>query len=155
MTTHSFDVAAALVDQAIERLATREYGITRILFHEFGDTVLNANHTAHDTGHTVKMWAYDDHGILAAAEASAPHVGGTPEARIVTFRAGHLTFGVIDTPNPVETTFFARGHRGVYALHAHIGSSAWTLDVDDHDPQRFTTLDEALHHIVDELEAAA
>ena len=60
MTEHSFDPAAALLDQAVERLNRRDYGITRILFHEFGDCILNANHTTHDTGHSVKMWAYDN-----------------------------------------------------------------------------------------------
>jgi hypothetical protein len=157
MTTppHTFDVAAALVDQAIDRLASREYGISIIAFHEFGDIALNANHTRHDTGHTVKMWAYDDHGIVAAAEASAPHVGGTPEARIVNFRAAHLIFGVIDTDSPIETVFFARGRRGTYQLDAHVGSSAWTLSVDDEQPQRFETLDDALAHIVSVHEQAA
>ncbi len=107
MTEHSFDLAAALLDQAVERLSRRDYGITRILFHEFGDCILNANHTTHDTGHSVKMWAYDEHGILAAAQADAPHVGGTAQARIVTFRAGHLSFSAqrhrrIRRPRPVR-----------------------------------------------------
>jgi hypothetical protein len=118
MTEHTFDLAAALVDKAVEQLADRSYGITRVLFHEFGSFPLCYNHTRHDTGHGVKMWAYDDTGLLAAAEASAPHVGGTPEARIVNFRAGHLTFGVLDEGHPSETVFFARGaHRG-YTLTA-------------------------------------
>ena len=58
MTNHTFDLAAALVDKAVERLADRTYGITRVLFHEFGSFPLCANHTRHDTGHGVKMWAY-------------------------------------------------------------------------------------------------
>jgi hypothetical protein len=153
--THTFDVAAALLDQAIERLATRDYGITRILWHEFGECVLNANHTRHDTGHTVKMWAYDEHGVLAAAEASAPHVGGTPQGRIVNFRAAHLTFGVIDTDSPLDTVFFARGRRGAYQLDAHPGSSAWTLSLGDEQPRRFDTLDDAVTHIVSVHEQAA
>src|SRR6476619_3942621 len=85
MANHTFDLAAALVDKAVEQLADRTYGITRVLFHEFGSFPLCYHHTRHDTGHGVKMWAYDDTGLLAAAEASAPHVGGTPEARIVNF----------------------------------------------------------------------
>ena len=55
MTDHSFDLAAALIDKATERLASGDYGLTRILVHEFGPFPLCANHTRHDTGHTVKM----------------------------------------------------------------------------------------------------
>ena len=150
MTEHSFDLAAALLDQAVERLSRRDYGITRILFHEFGDCILNANHTTHDTGHSVKMWAYDEHGILAAAQADAPHVGGTARARIVTFRAGHLTFGAQDTGE-----FLALG-QCAYALTPAIGSAEWDLAIgDDEHPQRFPSLDDALQHILDVLEPAA
>jgi hypothetical protein len=72
MANHTFDLAAALVDKAVEQLTDRTYGITRVLFHEFGSFPLSYNHTRHDTGHGVKMWAYDDTRLLAAAEASAP-----------------------------------------------------------------------------------
>ena len=78
MANHTFDLAAALADKAVEQLAERTYGITRVLFHEFGSFPLCYNHTRHDTGHGVKMWAYDDTGLLAAAEASAPHVAEHP-----------------------------------------------------------------------------
>ena len=89
MTEHSFDLAAASSTKPSSGSTAATTRITRILVHEFGDCILNANHTTHDTGHTVKMWAYDEHGILAAAQADAPHVGGTARAQIVTFRAGH------------------------------------------------------------------
>ena len=141
MTEHSFDLAAALLDQAVERLDRRDYPITRILVHEFGDCILNANHTTHDTGHTVKMWAYDEHGILAAAQADAPHVGGTARAQIVTFRAGHASFSAQDTGE-----FVALGECA-YALTPAIGSAEWDLAIgDDEHPQRFPSLDEALQH---------
>ena len=157
MTEHTFDLAAALVDKAVEQLADRNYGITRVLFHEFGSFPLCYNHTRHDTGHGVKMWAYDDTGLLAAAEASAPHVGGTPEARIVNFRAGHLTFGVLDEGQPGETVFFARGAHRCYTLTAQPGSSSWVVVVigSDHAPRTFTGLAQALDHILDELGTAA
>ena len=157
MTTprHSFDLAAALLDQAIERLATRDYGLSLIESHEFGDITLNANHTRHDTGHTVKMWAYDEQGILAAAEAEAPHVGGTPAARIVMFRVAHLTFGVLDTDTPTQTVFFGRGRHRAYQLRAHTGSNAWTVSYRHRTPHRFDTLDDALTHIVAVDERAA
>ena len=51
MTEHTFDLATALVDKAVEQLADRTYGITRVLFHEFGSFPLCYNHTRHDTGH--------------------------------------------------------------------------------------------------------
>jgi hypothetical protein len=151
MTTHTFDLAAALVDQAVDRLNNHDYGITRILFHDFGNCIFNANHTRHDTGHTVQMWAYDEHGVLAAAEAHAPHIGVTTGSRIVTFRAGHLTFNTYDTP----AGFFARGQTG-YALTPVMGSAEWDLAIGDDDhPQRFATLDDALEHILTDLEPAA
>ena len=151
MTEHTFDLAAALVDQAIERLDSRDYGITRILFHDFGQFPLNANHTHHDTGHTVKMWAYDDEGLIAAAEANAPHIGGTPQGRIVNFRAGHLIFGVIDTDTAGETEFFARGARG-YTLTATIGTPEWAVGIADEHLQDFADLHSALDYILTELE---
>ncbi len=129
MTDHSFDLAAALIDKATERLASGDYGLTRILVHEFGPFPLCANHTRHDTGHTVKMWAYDDDGLMAAAEATAPHAGGNPQARIVNFRAAHLTFGALDADTAGEISF-ARGARA-YILTAATGSSEWTVQIGD------------------------
>lgn len=156
MTEHSFDLAAALVDQAIERLERRDYGITRILFHDFGNFPINANHSVHDTGHTVRMWAYDDSGLLAAAAATGPHVGGSPQGRIVNFRAGHLTFGALDGA-PGETVYFARGIHRSYTLTATAGSSSWVIGIGGgHEPQHcLPSLDEALDYILGELEPAA
>ena len=57
-----------------------DYGITRVLLHEFGQFPLCFHHTMHDTGHSVKMWAYDDDGLLAATEASAPTSEAAPRA---------------------------------------------------------------------------
>jgi len=151
MTEHTFDLAAALVDKAVERLATRQYGITRILFHEFGQFPLNASHFTHDTGHIVKIWARDDFGVLAAAEASAPHVGGTPQGRIINFRAGHLIFGAIDTDTPADAGFFARGQQP-YTLTARSGGDEWTLAVDQAAPQQFPSLNAALSYILAEFE---
>ncbi|MCV7034830.1 MULTISPECIES: hypothetical protein [Mycobacterium] len=153
MTEHTFDLAAALVDKAIERLAQRDYGITRILFHEFGQFPLCANHTTHDTGHGVTMWAYDDTGLLAAAEASAPHVGGSPQGRIINFRAAHLTFGALDTETAGETVFFASGARA-YTLTATAGHADWTVAVHGGPARRFDDLDDALDYILGELEPA-
>lgn len=151
MTTHTFDLAAALVDQAVDRLNNHDYGITRILFHDFGNCILNANHTRHDTGHTVTMWAYDEHGVLAAAEAHTPRIGGTTASRIVTFRAGHLIFNLFGT----AAGFFARG-QSRYALTPVIGSAEWDVAIDvDQRPQRFATLNDALEHILTDLEHAA
>ncbi|HYB35378.1 MAG TPA: hypothetical protein VEF72_06090 [Mycobacterium sp.] len=45
MAEHTFDLAAALVDKAVERLKDRSYGLTRTLFHEFGQFPLTASHT--------------------------------------------------------------------------------------------------------------
>jgi len=145
MTEHTFDLAAALVDKAVEQLADRTYGITRVLFHEFGSFPLCYNHTRHDTG------------LLAAAEASAPHVGGPPQAGIVNFRAGHLTFGVLDEGHPAQTVFFARGAHRCYTLTAQPGSTSWVVAVigSDHAPRTFTGLAQALDHILDELETVA
>ena len=150
MTTHTFDLAAALVDQAVDRLNNHDYGITRILFQDFANCILNANRTRNDTGHTVTMWAYDEHGVLAAAEAHAPHSGSTA-SRIVTFRAGQLIFNRVDT----SAGFFARG-QSRYALTPIIGSAEWDVAIDDDpSPQRFATLNDALKHILTDLEDAA
>src|SRR6202171_4393223 len=151
MTEHTFDLAAALVDQAIERLDSRDYGITRILFHDFGQFPLNANHTHHDTGHTAKMWACDDQDLIPAAEANAPHIGGTPQGRIVNFRAGHLIFGVIDTDTAGETEFFARGARG-YPLTATIGPREGGAGIAADPLQDSPDLHSALDYILPKLD---
>ena len=153
MTEHTFDLAAALVDAAAERLASTAYGTTHIPFHDFEQFPISATHTIHDNGHTVQVAAYDDHGIMAAAQAYAPNSTDTPTGRIIVFPAAHLTFTATNTTAAHETAFLARGQR-LYMLSTAAGVNRWRVSIGDGRPADFDTLDEAVDHIVDDLEPA-
>ena len=153
MTEHSFDLAAALVDTAAQRLASTAYETTHILFHDFGQFPLTATHTIHDNGHTVHVAAYDDHGIIAAAQAYTRDATDTPAGRIIMFRAAHLTFTATDTTTAHQSAFLARGQR-LYMLTTAAGTDQWRVSIGDGRPADFHSLDETLDHIVDELEPA-
>lgn len=153
MTNHTFDLAAALVDTAAERLANAEHGTTHILFHDFGQFPLTASHTVNDAGNTVRITAYDHTGVLAAAQASAPTVADTPTAGIVVFRAAHLRFTAIDTTDPAETAFLARGAHP-YILSATAGTEQWRVSIGDGAPADFDDIAAALDHIINHLERA-
>ena len=94
-----------------------------------------------------------DDRLIAAADATTPHIGGSAQARIVNFRAGHLLFGVLDTDTPGDTVFFARGARG-YTLTAIASSRVDGRDRRRQEPPRFAGLDDALDHILTELDPA-
>ena len=153
MTDHTFDLAAALVDTAAERLANTPYGTTHILFHEFGQFPLTACHTVNETGHTVRITASDGTGVTAAAQATAANTGHTPAGGILMFRAAHLRFTAIDTTDPAETAFLARGAH-VYILTATVGTDQWRVSIGDGAPAHFEDIGEALDHIVNQLERA-
>jgi hypothetical protein len=153
MTDHTFDLAAALVDTALTRLATPQYGTTHILFHEFGQFPLTASHTVHDTGHTVRITAYDDHGVLAAAQAHATNIDETPTGRIVLFRAGHLRFIATATAGDDKTTFLAQGAHP-YLLTATAGSAQWRVSIGDGALEHFEEIAQALDYILTQLEPA-
>jgi hypothetical protein len=153
MTDHTFDLAAALVDTALTRLATPQYGTTHILFHEFGQFPLTASHTLHDDGHTVRVTAYDDHGVLAAAQAHATNIDDTPAGRIVLFRARHLRFTAIDAASDDATTFLAQGAHP-YLLTTTAGSAQWRVSIGDGAPAHFEEIAQALDYILTELEPA-
>ena len=73
-------------------------------------------------------------------------IGWLARARIVTFRAAHLTFNALDTGE-----FVAVGQCS-YALTPAIGSAEWDLAIgDDEHPKRFPSLDAALQNILDVL----
>ena len=153
MTQHTFDLTAALVDAAADRLATTAYGTTHILIHDFGQFLLTASHTVNDTGHTVHIAASDSTGIIAAAQATAANTGETPTGSIVMFRAAHLRFTAIETTDPAETAFLARGAH-LYILTATAGTDQWRVSVGDGAPADFDDLAEALDHIIGHLERA-
>jgi hypothetical protein len=153
MTNHTFDLAAALVDTAADRLANAEHGTTHILLHDFGQFPLTASHTVNDAGHTVRITAYDNTGVLAAAQASAPSPADTPTAGIDTFRAAHLQFTAIDPTDPAETAFLARGTH-LYILSATAGTDQWRVSIGDSAPADFDDIAEALDHIINHLEHA-
>jgi hypothetical protein len=153
MTEHTFDLAAALVDAAADRLTNAEHGTTHILFHDFGQFPLTASHTVDDTGHTVRITAYDNTGVLAAAQAHAPSTADTPTAGIVLFRAAHLRFTAIATTDPAETAFLARGAH-LYILTATAGTAHWRVSIGDGAPAEFDDIAEALQHIIGHHEAA-
>jgi hypothetical protein len=144
---HEFELAFNLLDEAAGRIQHQQYGITRILFHNHGDIVLT---TVHDytpqTGHHLVLLAADDHGQMAAIEATAPDLIAEPDTRILKVRAGDLTFHAT-----ADTWIYRAAHRGhTYTLGAGIGDQpAWTITVDDHAPQHHDDLDTAIDTALD------
>ena len=70
---HEFELAFNLLDEAAGRIQTQQYGITRLLFHNHGDILLTTVHDySRESGHLLVLLANDDHGLMAAVEATAP-----------------------------------------------------------------------------------
>ena len=105
-----------------------------------------------ETGHRLVLLANDDHGQMAAVEASAPDLETNPITRILKVRAGDLTFHA----SPQAWTYRAR-HRGhTYTLTAGIGDQPmWTVTVDDRAPKHYDDLDAALNTLLDHHAAFA
>lgn len=147
MPSHTFDLAAALVDHALDRLDDPVEGLIHLADHQFGDCTLTAHRRRHNGGIIVTVTARNDRGVLASARAHAGP-GAPARARIVSFRMGMLGFRALDLPHG---GFFAPTHAATYVLVPVVGSAAWDLALGDDDhPRRFASLDDALadleHH---------
>jgi hypothetical protein len=143
---HEFELAFNLLDEAAERIQHQQYGVTRILFHNHGDIVLTTVHDySREGGHRLVLFASDDHGQMAAVEASAPDLTTTPHTRILKVRAGELTFHAV----PGRAWSYRAAQAGhTYTLTAGISDQPmWTVTVDANPPAAHQDLDAAIHHI--------
>jgi hypothetical protein len=144
---HEFELAFNLLDEAAGRIEQQHYGITAILFHNHGDILLTTVHDyARDTGHHLVLLAADDHGPIAAIEATAPDLEAEPLTRILKVRAGELIFH--GRPDDIWSyRAVAAGH--TYTLTAGIGDQPmWTVTVDHGEPLTHDDLDEALSAVL-------
>jgi hypothetical protein len=144
---HEFDLAFNLLDEAADRIQQAQYGITRILFHNHGDILLTTIHEhAPETGHRLVLVATDDHGHLATVEATAPDLDTTTTARILTVRAGHLTFHA----TPTAWTYPATDDADTtYTLTAGIGDEPmWTIATNHGGAVAHQDLDHAMAEIL-------
>ena len=143
---HEFALAFNLLDEAAGRIQQQQYGLTRVLFHNHGDIVLTTLHDyTRESGHHLVLLATDDHGQLAAIEATAPDLDADPHTRIVKVRAGDLYFhAVADT-----WSFRAASNGHTYTLTAGVGGQPmWTTAVDDHAPIDHDDLDDAVNALL-------
>jgi hypothetical protein len=154
MEISEFEHAFNLCDEAAGRITEQAYGITRIAAHNHGDIALTTVHerTA-DGGHRLILLATDDHGQLAAVEATTPDLHTRPVTRILKVRAGDLTFHALPK-NKWAWSAAAAGH--TYRLAAATGDELddaddplWTTTIDDHRPTDYDALDDAIEHLVD------
>ncbi|OBG79296.1 MULTISPECIES: hypothetical protein [unclassified Mycobacterium] len=143
---HEFALAFNLIDEAAARIQHQQYGITRILLHNHGDIALTAvHHYTRDGGHRLVLIATDDHGQLAAVEATTPDLNTEPHTRILKVRAGDLTFHAV----PGHDWSYRAAHAGhTYILTAGIGDEPmWTVAIDTNPPASCEDLDTALTDI--------
>lgn len=141
--THEFDLAFILLDEAAERLHPARDGARRLPTTDHGRFPLTTIYRyRRDDGLWLHLAAFDDHGLLATVEATAPDEHTAPQYRIVTVRAGHLLF--LGTDN---WTFRADGEHH-YTLTADTGSDTWTLAVDHLTPITYPTVDAAIDTIL-------
>ena len=144
---HEFELAFNLLDEAAGRIGQQQYGITRLLFHNHGHIALTTvHHYTRDTGHHLVLLAADDHGLLAAVEATAPDLVADPATRILKVRAGELTFHAV----PGTAWSYRAAHAGhTYTLSAGIGDAPmWTTTIDDAAPTIHHHLDDAVDDLL-------
>ena len=144
---HEFDLAFNLLDEAAGRIQQQQYGITPILFHNHGDILLTTVHDyTRDTGHHLVLLAADDHGQMAAIEATAPDLETDPVTRILKVRADDLTFHAV-AGEPWSYRAAAHGH--TYTLTAGVGDQPmWTTTIDHAEPTIHDTLDGAINNLL-------
>ncbi|EFG75721.1 hypothetical protein HMPREF0591_4372 [Mycobacterium parascrofulaceum ATCC BAA-614] len=144
---HEFELAFNLLDEAAGRIQQQQYGITRIVFHNHGDIVLTTVHDyTPETGHRLVLLADDDHGQMAAVEATAADLNAEPQTRILKVRAGDMTFHAT-----ADSWSYRAAHAGhTYILAAAIGDQPmWTVTVDAGVPAQYQDLDVALGAVLD------
>ena len=150
---HEFELAFNLLDEAAGRIQHQQYGITRILFHNHGDILLTTVHDyTRETGHHLVLLATDDHGQMAAIEATAPDLESDPGSRILKVRAGDLMFHAV--PDTWSYRVAAAGH--TYTLTAGVGDEPmWTVAIGHAAPVTYDDLDAAVAAILDHHAIAA
>jgi hypothetical protein len=154
---HAFELAFNLCDEAAGRIQDQQYGTTRILCPNHGDVLLTTvHHYTLATKHHLILLAHDDHGLLAAVEATANHLESKPSARIVKVRAGDLTFHAL--PGELWTWRATAGHH-TYTLTAvipdHLDDPMWTTQIDDAEPFDFDDLDQAVNELLEHAASTA
>lgn len=139
---HAFELAFNLVDEAAGRIQQQQYGITRIPVHNHGEVYLTTVHGyTRESGHHLVLFASDDHGQLAALEASASDLDSAPRTRILKVRAGELTFHAVAGTWSFRAT--DAGH--TYTLTAGIGDEPmWATTIDHGYRAVHDTLDDAV-----------
>ena len=144
---HEFELAFNLLDEAAGRIQDQQYGITRIRHHNHGDVLIATVHDyTPDDGHRLVLLATDDHGQLAAIEATAPDLDTTPLTRILKVRAGELIFHAV--PGTWSYRASTAGH--TRTLTAGVGEQPmWTLTSDQQPPVAYETLDDAVAAALD------
>jgi hypothetical protein len=150
---HEFELAFNLLDEAAGRIQTQQYGITRIQFHNHGEIELTTVHDySRESGHRLVLLANDDHGLMAAIEATTPDLNTDPITRILKVRAGDdLTFhGQSDSWSYRAS---AGGH--TYIVKAGIGDEPmWTVTIDHAALLVHDDLDAALSVVLEHAAAA-
>jgi hypothetical protein len=138
---HEFELAFNLIDEAGGRIEQQQYGLTHILIHNHGPIrLVTDHHYTRGQGHTLTLLAYDDHGLMAAIQASAPDLESTPTARIIKVRAGHLMFHNI----PDTWSYRAQG-RTTYTITAGLADEpAWTVTSGTSAPVAYEHIDDAV-----------
>lgn len=147
---HEFELAFNLCDEAAGRIQNQQYGITRIQFHNHGDILLTTVHQhTRETGHHLILLAHDDHGLMAAIEATAAHHEDRPDVRIIKVGVGGLTFHV--DPSDRWTYRATRG-TDTYTLAAvvpqDIDDPTWTTQFNDAAPVDHDDLELAITELL-------
>jgi hypothetical protein len=152
MSTNEFELAFNLLHEAAGRMEEQHYGSTEIRLHNHGPIRLTSlHHYIPGQHHTLTLLAYDNHGLMAAVEATATDLNATPNTRIKKVRAGDLTFHA----TPTDWTYQAHG-RHTYLLTAGVGDAPmWTLTVDDNPPIPYEDLEDALNTVLNDFEIRA
>ena len=150
---HNFELAFNLLDEAAGRIQTQQYGISRILFHNHGDMLLTTVHDyTPEAGHRLVLLANDDHGLMAAVEATAADLNTNPITRILKVRAGdNLTFH--NQPGTWSYRATVAGH--TYVLTAGVGDEPmWTVTIDHSPAEAHDDLDDAMNTVLEHAAAA-
>jgi hypothetical protein len=150
---HEFELAFNLLDEAAGRIQNQQYGITSTMSHNHGKIRLTTVHDyTRQTGHRLVLLANDDHGQMAAVQATAPDLDTYPCTRILKVRAGDLTFHAV--PNTWSYRATANGH--TYTITARIGDQPlWMTTIDHHTPTDHDCLDDAISTLLDHHTLAA
>ncbi len=145
MTDNTFQLAAALLADAADFVGRMPLGISQLNDHPFGDLRLMVSHTREaDASHKLALWALDQFGAAAAAEATQSTPTAVPATRIIAFRADYMMFSGLG-----DWTFLGSSDHHTYTLTAHIGANSWDLAIDGQHHAAYDSIDaavDAFHH---------